>query len=353
MRMMFSRSEKKIYSPDFEFILRGTESNVCSISLPGNMNLSMTGLHCNGFSEDGCLTDKFRVHGQIDNFGAEAELFQTIPFGTEFKVKRRFECASSFIRMTLDVDPGKGAIENLKLDDIVLEGDLKTLKIFTAENKEMIFSESQLSEKVCEFYNSSLPPLAVQIQNAAGAVVEFGCGNDLWRHQTVNLYEACGAEFTISGNNKKIIFTRHALKFTKDSAIPKRAFRFKNYIAFAPAITFRQAQADIFTEKNCMSSAVARRNLRDFIRKFNGSTLQLEAENFLCTNAGHMERPGKEELLHWGVEDFFEIMLWGNKLLAGKKAALYFVPQKNPVANELTAMKILSEPLKNNIFAED
>ena len=148
---MFSRSEKKIYSPDFEFILRGTESNVCSISLPGNMNLSMTGLHCNGFSEDGCLTDKFRVHGQIDNFGAEAELFQTIPFGTEFKVKRRFECASSFIRMTLDVDPGKGAIENLKLDDIVLEGDLKTLKIFTAENKEMIFSESQLSEKVKGF----------------------------------------------------------------------------------------------------------------------------------------------------------------------------------------------------------
>ena len=72
---MFSRSEKKIYSPDFEFILRGKESNVCSISLPGNMNLSMTGLHCNGFSEDGCLTDKFRVHGQIDNFGAEAELF--------------------------------------------------------------------------------------------------------------------------------------------------------------------------------------------------------------------------------------------------------------------------------------
>ena len=108
MRISFSQTEKKIFSSDFEMSLRGAESNFCSMRLPGTISMSMGGLACNNFSEDGCMTDKFKVHSQIDNFGAEAELFQTIPFGTEFKVKRRFECASSFMRMTLDIDPQPG-----------------------------------------------------------------------------------------------------------------------------------------------------------------------------------------------------------------------------------------------------
>ena len=354
MRMMFSQTEKKIFSSDFEMSLRGAESNFCSLSLPGTLSMSMGGLACNKFSEDGCLTDKFKVHSQIDNFGAEAELFQTIPFGTEFKVKRRFECASAFIRMTLDVDPGKGAIEDLQLEDIVFEGELKNIRIFSIDGNEIHLDCNELSAEKRVFYDGEIPPLAVQLVDAVGAYAEFGCGNDLWRHQTVNLYEHCQARFTVEGDENKVVFRRHALQIEKDFVMPKRSFRFKYYIAFGQkSETENNFEKTVFATEECMSAPACRRSIRDFLRKSNGSSVLVRAENFLCLEASHLERPGREKLMHWSVEDFFEVMFWGNKMLAQNNASLVFAPQKNSMVNELGAMKILQTLLENNVNIEE
>lgn len=354
MRMMFSQMEKKIFSSDFEMLLRGAESNFCSLSLPGTLSVSMGGLACNSFSEDGCLTDKFKVHSQIDNYGAEAELFQTIPFGTEFKVKRRFECASSFVRMTLDVDPGKGAIEELQLEDIVFEGELKTVRIFSIDGKEIHLDTAEATENKTIFYDGEIPPLAVQIEDSTGAFAEFGCGNDLWRHQTVRLYDHCNARFIVEGNKNKVVFRRHALKIDKDFVMPKRSFRFKYYIVFGKQNEKKNNSEKIdFSTGDCMSAPACRRAVRDFLRKSDGKSVRINAENFLCFDAAHLERPGREELIHWSVEDFFEIMLWGSKLLAQNGAELIFAPQKNSAVNELGAMKILQNLLENNVNIEE
>ena len=353
MRIMFSQTEKKIFSSDFELSLRGAESGFCSMSLPGTLSMSMGGLACNSFSEDGCMTDKFKVHSQIDTFGAEAELFQTIPFGTEFKVKRRFECASSFMRMTLDIDPGRGAVEDLQLEDIVFEGDLQKIRIFSIDGKEIHLDTVELTENKTVFYDGAIPPLAVQVEDSTGAFAEFGCGNDIWRHQTVRLYSRCQAQFTVEGDKNKIIFRRHALKIAKDFVMPKRSFRFKYYVAFGKK-NETVKNADIsFSADDCMSAPSVRRQIRDFLRKNSNKSIQIQAENFLCFESAHLERPSKDELIHWAVEDFFEILLWGSKLLAPENAELIFAPQKNTVSNELGAMKITQKLLTNNINTEE
>lgn len=353
MRMSFSRPEKKIISPDFELTLRAGEGEFASMSLPGTLSLSMGGLECNTFGEDGCLINKFKVHNQIDCFGAEAEIFQTIPFGTEFKVQRRFECASNFMRMTLDVDPGKGAIEELKLEDIIFEGDLESVKIFSIDGRELILKKSELAAENEVFYESSMPPCAVQIIDKTGAVAEFGCGNDLWRHRTVELYAGCRAEFKVSGNQERIVFSRVPLKFAPENAMPKRSFRFKYYVAFADKAIADMTAEKVMDVEGCMSSPAVRRSLRDILRKFNGGSLRLNAANFLCFDAGHLERPGKEELVHWSVEDFFELMLWGSKMFAKNGAKLFFGSQKNEVFRELCAMQVCENLLKNDLNTEE
>lgn len=353
MRMTFARPEKKILSSDFELTLRAGEGEFASMSLPGTMSLSMSGLECNTFGEDGCLIDKFKVHNQIDCFGAEAEIFQTIPFGTEFKVQRRFECASNFMRMTLDVDPGKGAVEELKLEDIVFEGELKKIKIFTVNGKELELKTVDLNDAEEVFFESSITPCAVQIEDVSGAVAEFGCGNDLWRHRTEELYLNCQSGFKIYGNKEQIVFSRNPLKFAKEFAMPKRSFRFKYYVAWLEKNESAQDAEKTAAVDGCMSSPAVRRALRDTLRKFNGSSLMLEAENFLCFDAGHLERPGKEELLHWSVEDFFEIMLWGSKTFAKNGAKLFFTAQKNEVFKELCAMQVCENLLKNDLNTEE
>lgn len=350
---MFSQTEKKIFSSDFELLLRGAESGFCTMSLPGTLSMSMGGLACNNFSEDGCMTDKFKVHSQIDSFGAEAELFQTIPFGTEFKVKRRFECASSFMRMTLDVDPGRGVVEDLQLEDVVFEGDLKTVRIFSVDGSEIHLDTADLTADKTVFYDGEIPPLAVQLEDTSGAFAEFGCGNDLWRHQTVRLYSHCQAQFTVEGDNTKITFRRHALKIGKDFVMPKRSFRFKYYVAFGEKNDNALNAENTFAVSDCMSAPACRRQLRDFLRKNSGVDTLIEAENFLCFDAAHPERPAKEELIHWSVEDFFEVLLWGSKLLAQNNAKLIFAPQKNEVSNQLGAMKITQNLLKNDINVEE
>lgn len=353
MRMMFSQPEKKIVSSEFELALRAGEGDFCSMSLPGTLSLSMGGLECNTFGEDGCLIDKFKVHSQIDNFGAEAEIFQTIPFGTEFKVQRRFDCASNFMRMTLDIDPGRGAIEELKLEDIVFEGELANVKIFSINDGKIELTQSGLDAETKVFYTSQFPPVAVQITDSTGAIAEFGCGNDLWRHRTVELYSNCQAEFKVSGNNGKIVFSRLPLKFAGEDAMPRRSFRFKYYIAFAEKTEKISSAEKVFAVDSCMSSPAVRRNLRDFLRKFSGASLKIEAENFLCSDAGHLERPTRDELLHWSVEDFFEVMLWGSKLFAAKGAKLFFGVQKNAAVRELCAMKVCENLLKNDLITEE
>ena len=353
MRIMFSQTEKKIFSSDFELSLRGAESDFCSMSLPGTLSMSMGGLSCNSFNESGCMTDKFKVHSRIDTFGAEAELFQTIPFGTEFKVKRRFECASSFMRMTLDVDPGRGAIEDLQLEDIVFEGDLQKVRIFSIDGSEIHLDVADLTDNTAVFYNGEIPPLAVQVEDSTGAFAEFGCGNDIWRHQTVRLYSHCQAQFTVEGNKNKITFRRHALKIAKDFVMPKRSFRFKYYVAFGDKNNNAENAETKFSTNECMSAPACRRKIRDFLRKNSDKSIQIEAENFLCFESAHLERPAKEKLIHWAVEDFFEILLWGSKLLTPNGAKLIFAPQKNTVSNTLGAMKITQNLLKNDINTEE
>ena len=353
MRIMFAQTEKKIFSSAFELSLRQGESDFASLSLPGSLSISMRGLCCNSFPEDGCLTDKFKVHSQIDNFGAEAELFQTIPFGTEFKVKRRFECASSFVRMISDIDPGRGAIEDLKLEDIVFSGDLKTVRIFRLENSKLVLDEKELNAETEIFFNSEYPALAVQIIDQSGAFAEFGCGNDLWRHRTNELYPQNQARFCVSGNNQQVIFSRQAIKLEKELAMPKRSFRFKNYIAFGEVQSAGKTFEKTFAVSDCMCSASIRRQLRDFLRKNSDQQVMISAENFLCADAGHLERPTKNELLHWSVEDFFEIMLYGSKLLAPQGVEIIFAPQNDNIMNKLGAMQIMQNVLKNDINIEE
>ncbi len=352
MRMMFSASEKKIFSPDFEMALRAGDGKVAVLSLPGTLSMKIGGVHCNTFGEDGCLTDKFKVHSQLDNFGAEAEIFQTIPFGTEFKVKHRFESSSGFVRMTVDVDPGKGSIEDLKLEDIVFEGELKTLRVFRADGGKIVLDNFELNVDKQVFYKSELPFLALQVEDTAGAFAEFGCGNDLWRHRTVELYEHCSAEFTVEGDNGKIVVRRHALNVPAEFAMPKRSFRFKSYIAFAEKSTDARTYEMLIQEKDCMSSPIVRRSMRDILRK-SSTNVSIQAENFLCFDAAHLERPGREELMHWSVEDFFEIMLWGSKMLAKNGAELNFILPEDSVMRESGAMKVLQNQLKNNVEVYD
>ena len=357
-----------IIGKNFECSLESGVTDFLHFSHSNGTEITLKNCQCNDFNEDGALVQKLKVHSTLDNYSASAELFQTIPFGSEFEVKRNFDFTDCFARVITDINPGIGAIEKLDLEDFEITGNFNKLQVFVLENNQVQLKIFELNDTAEVFQNGSQLILALNITTEDGAIFECGLGNDLWRHNAAAEIPDCDALFSIEGNQNKITFKRQILNFQNTEDAPKkRSWRFKYYFAWldpqkksrdrkyqkinlTQLIDENFSHVNSFADSPCMSSPLCRRVLRNYLRKTNDN-IELEAVLSLCDDASHLERGGEKELLHWGIDDFLELMTWASRQLSKKDLAFKFALQDNLFAS-LAALQVLNKNLENCIETE-
>lgn len=358
--------ENTVSGRDFSCQIISGESEFLKFNHSSGMMLELKNFACNNFGEDGSLVKKARVHSRLDGLSSSGELYQNIPFGCEFMIKRNFEFTSNFARIISDIDPGAGAIEDLKLEDFVLSGDFEELNLFLLNGNQVELKSFKMSDKQEIYYQADLPILAFNVVDKNQNKFEVGTGNDLWRHNGAKLYPNCSSEFKLAGNKDKVTLERHVIKFNSSEDAPrKRAWRFKYYFAWSSNFERQTANSDFelvdvkslfdrsYEHVNnlqnlpCMTSALVRRTLRNIIRKSTKSLI-IDCDLALCEDSSHLERVNAETLLHWSIDDFFELALWGSQIMAKSDLQLKFAPNKSQFS-KLVALEVLTKALDNNI----
>ncbi len=360
--------ENKIISKKFECILQDSASDFLHFSYNDGTEITLKNFMCNNFNEDGAILQKLKVHSSLDNFSASAELFQTIPFGSEFEVKRNFDFTDSFARIIVDVNPGIGAIEKLNLEDFEITGNFTDLKLFILKDGKIELKKFDLNSENQIFHDNNELILAFNVSAESGNIFECGSGNDLWRHNSAVNFENCQSRFTLTGNQNRITFSRQILNFSEAEFAPKkRSWRLKYYFAYLDAeknasnSSFRKVNiqelvgkefdhVNSFASTPCLAAPLCRRSIRNFLRKAN-ENIELEATLALCDDPAHLERNNSDKILHWAIDDFFELSLWANKQLSKKNYAFRFVLQNDMLA-DLIAMRSLAKELENSIETE-
>ena len=358
----------KIIGSNFECNLQSGESEFLHFNHRNGTQIILKNFECNGFNEDGALLQKLKVHSTLDNYSASAELFQTIPFGTEFEIRRNFDFCDSFARVIVDVNPGIGAVEKLKLEDFEICGEFNSLQVFFIENNQVKMEKFNLSDEHVVINQENRFVLAFNLTCSDGVKFECGAGNDLWRHLAAENFENCSNWFMIEGNNRKITFSRQILAFENSEDAPrKRSWRLKYYFAWDD---FDKSSSDIdyckialsdligddcshvnsLASTPCIAAPLCRRSLRNMLRKTD-KNIELAANLALCTDASHLERSGDNQLLHWGIDDFFELSLWATKLLSKNNLYFRFAIQDDLLA-ELVGLQVLNKNLENAIETE-
>ena len=357
-----------IIGKNFECSLESGVSDFLHFTHQNGTEITLKNCQCNNFSEDGSLVQKLKVHSTLDNYSASAELFQTIPFGSEFELKRNFDFTDCFARIITDINPGIGAIQKLNLEDVEITGNFTKLQIFFLNGNKVETKSFDLTETTTVFQSGEQLILAFNVTSQDGTIFECGTGNDLWRHNAATAIPNCDAFFAVEGNQNTINFKRQILNFINSEEAPKkRSWRFKYYFAWLDKkktvieknyqkITLNElinedfSHVQAFNGEPCMSSPLCRRVLRNYLRKTN-ENIELAASLSLCDDASHLERGGEKGLLHWGVDDFFELMTWATKQLSKKNLSFKFAIQ-NDLFAQLVAMKVLTENLENCIETE-
>lgn len=358
----------KIFGKDFECTLQDGMTDFLQFTHQNGTSITLKNLQCNDFNEDGALVQKLKVHSSLDNYSASAELFQTIPFGTEFEIKRNFDFADSFARVIVDINPGIGAVEKLNLEDFEIKGDFKTLNVFLLNDNKIELKSFELSEKNEIFQSGSTLILAFNVSSADGNAFECGLGNDLWRHNIAESFDNCDANFLIEGNKDKLTFKRTMFNFQfPENAPRKRQWRFKYYFAWlnqnktASVANYEKINlhdligkefehVNSFAGTPCITAPLCRRVLRNTLRK-TPKHIEVEAILALCDDASHLERSNIDQLLHWGIDDFFELMIWATKLLA-KNNLLFKFSLQNDILSSLIGLQVLNKNLENCIETE-
>jgi hypothetical protein len=186
-----------IIGKNFQCSLESGVSDFLHFIHSNGTEIVLKNCQCNNFNEDGSLVQKLKVHSTLDNYSASAELFQTIPFGSEFELKRNFDFTDCFTRIITDINPGIGAIQKLNLEDFELKGNFIKLQIFFLINNKVEIKSFNLTETNTIFQNGNQLILAFNITSQDGIIFECGTGNDLWRHNAAEAIPNCDALFTL------------------------------------------------------------------------------------------------------------------------------------------------------------
>ncbi len=355
----------RIAGADFNLRVPDVASPVLELVVAG-MRLEVYGTSCDGFGEQQALVAKNRRHRAEDGLSAGVEQARTIPFGCEFQVCRRMTVADGLVQVTVDVRAGNGGrLRQCTLDPIRLHGQWRRFGI-SMDGKDFKWHDAGDETRNLDFAE---PPLRCLAEDESGAMLEIGCGDDLWRHRIAETLPQCTASFSMSVTRKQIVFERRMLDFASDAEVPSRPWRWEYYLAWFAATApmesvqeenaVRLAPADWGVSGGglrqgvgadgtfCLAAPPVRRRLRDLVRGARGSLVLETPLPGVCQAAAHLDRGTREELAHWDMGERLTLKLWGCRQLGRRGGALYLeFPEKSAGAAEAVLSRRL-RPLRD------
>ena len=332
-----------------EFPARGKES--AAIFRNGEKRLSFGRVLCGKFSEVGALEKKLRIHPNQDNFSADLESANVIPFGCEYEISRDTHTASGFMRLVTDIRAVNfGRVGDVTLEEVRFHGEISKVTLFICGKSEPVEFSGKLPEVL---YEGSEPILLVTVTYSDNSKVDFGCGSDVWRLRSAADMEGVEALFTLKMEDE-LVLTRRPLIYGADTVIEQRPWRFKSIIAWSDG---EENASEIsedcgkFRNAPCMLEASARRQFRRTVRRSETDLVCTDSLPAVCTDAAHLEKPDKKELIHFDLEEYFTSYVWANRQLGRKDKGFRFAFGDTVFAGTAAVAK-LSNPITPLEFEE-
>lgn len=337
---------------NLEFPARGKES--AAIFKNGEKRLSFGRVLCGKFSEVGALEKKFRIHPNQDNLSADIESTNVIPFGCEYEISRDTLCASGFMRLVTDIRAVNfGRVGDVALEEVRFHGSISKVTIFICGKDSPIEYAGNTPDVL---YEGSEPILLVTVTFSDNSKIDFGCGSDVWRLRSAADMEGVDALFSLKKEDEELVLVRRPLIYGAETAVEQRPWRFKSIIAWSGSANECSAPAGEecagFKNAPCMLEATARRQFRRAVRRGETSLVCTDSLPGVCTDAAHLEKPDKKELIHFDLEEYFTSYVWANRQL-GRKGKSFRFSFGDTVFSETAAVGKLSNPITPLEFEDE
>ena len=96
----------------------------------------------------------------------------------------------------------------------------------------------------------------------------------------------------------------------------------------------------------CFQAPAVRKYLRKIVRQqqeTSGNVHLNLPDVQSCDDAGHLERPGKKALRHWGLDELFALYSWGNRTLGWDRTLRIMLPEDS-IFRKFPSVRYLSNP---------
>ena len=336
----------KVYDGDFtlEFPGRGKHSIV--LKHGQDTVFSCGRMFCGKFSEVGALEKKLRIHPNQDNLSAEIESTNVIPFGCEYEISRDIVAASGFARLTCDVR----AVNFGRVGDLTLE----EIRFYNAAKVTfMVYGENSMRECVPGadhvIYSGSEPIVMATVVTSDGITVDFGCGSDLWRLRSAANMPGVDSLFALKYEDGELVLSRQPLIYGAETEIEQRPWRFKSIMAWKKDQDKDSVSGEVFDNAPCMLAPAARRDFRKKVRRSDADIVCANSVPSICDDASHLEKPEKNTLLHFDLEEYITSYIWANRQLNKKGKRFSFAFKDNPFSHT-AAVQNLSKVISRLSF---
>lgn len=345
------------------------DNSVMRFSLGDTTLLEIIPISFGVISESSGIIKKIRKHASIDNLAVSMETELKLPFGTEPTISRFYEFAFNHCKVTTDIDIRKGvSAKKLSIDSLFLPGDWKRAALLNASENGALDIEWTNLEDGKVFFEADKTFLSVVFENTDGLLFELGTGNDLWRWNSASA-SGLKSSFKITKTSQGVSVDRDVFMWEAETPVPPRNWRFHWYFSWLekadiaeikkPAKTLPFTDKDIIpakgkmaaydfstvslsdaskvryngilTDAQCVhdnaSQNYLKKTIRSAIQQNNKHKIYFcNIEPHVCDAPSHLERPGKEALLHWDIISIMDYLLWANRQLAKGKSQLFLIP---------------------------
>jgi hypothetical protein len=195
-------------------------------------------------------------------------------------------------------------------------------------------------------YEGTEPLLLVTVTYSDNSKVDFGCGSDVWRLRSAADMEGVEASFSLRKEDEELVLVRRPLIYGADTVVEQRPWRFKSIISWSsPSGETAAGETGCAGFKNapCMLEATARRQFRRAVRRSESDLVCTDSIPGICNDPAHLEKPGKKELPHFDLEEYFTSYVWANRQLGRKDKGFRFAFGETVFA-DTAAVRKLSAP---------
>ncbi len=366
--------------PDCTCLFSPVEREKLRFRHGGNDLLSISGIGFGKFDESSAYCAKSKKHESIDGLNTSLETVNIMPFGSEPSITRKCEMAGNHVVITTDFDlRSRIEVGSLEIDNLIIKGTWAKIGIMKISSPVPGLADMQWHDvSGRENFRIELTqiPLLLVLENCDGFKIEIGSGDDLWRWTNISVFPEARQSMVLEKADDGISLIRKVACWDLDTAIIPRKYRFSWYFAWEKPGRkylkrlqnddakdmeyFRFPEGDVpqqlaaFHEGrnlgvSCYHSPSVSGIFRDLIRSFAGSAKggDIVLANLsvpLCENAAHLERPQKQQLLHWNMTRLFTHWLWANKQLKNSGSRFFAITEdKESIFSILPSVRGLSE----------